>query len=206
MTTSGSLLGRDIRARIARNRLCGIPEICLNLSINPVLLRRNQVLFLNQQTTARPCALQCTASAASLFGASARQKTSPVSSLNQYLWYFTSYSSWVSTSFLWASVTSSVVKPSTLLWWSMNSGIAPNLLRGPLHRMLGRGADRSALGPGTRILFTGLALCYRASCCRYLWTKAIAMLPSPTAWATRLTGLNLTSPQANTPGRLDSSR
>src|SRR5215203_3494810 len=49
---SGSLLGRDRRARIARNRLCGIPEICLNLSINPVLLRRNQVLFLNQQTTA----------------------------------------------------------------------------------------------------------------------------------------------------------
>src|SRR5215204_145073 len=51
--STGSLLGRDIRARIARNRLCGIPEICLNLSINPVLLRRNQVLFLNQQTTAK---------------------------------------------------------------------------------------------------------------------------------------------------------
>jgi hypothetical protein len=50
---NGSLLGRDIRARIARNRLCGIPEICLNSSINPVLLRRNQVLFLNQQTTVR---------------------------------------------------------------------------------------------------------------------------------------------------------
>src|SRR5215212_7363344 len=33
----------------------------------------------------RPCASRCTASAASLFGASARQKTSPVFSLNQYL-------------------------------------------------------------------------------------------------------------------------
>ena len=51
-----------------------------------------------------------------------------------------------------------------------------------------------------------LAASYRASCCRYLWTKAIAMLPSPTADATRLTGLNLTSPQAKTPGTLDSSR
>src|SRR5262249_43791610 len=48
--------------------------------------------------------------------------------------------------------------------------------------------------------------CYRASCCRYLWTKAIAMLPSPTAEATRFTGLNLTSPQAKTPGTLDSRR
>jgi len=46
----------------------------------------------------------------------------------------------------------------------------------------------------------------RASCCRYLWTKAIAMLPSPTAEATRLTGLSLTSPQAKTPGTLDSRR
>jgi len=36
---------------------------------------------------------------------------------------------------------------------------------------------------------------YRASSCRYLWTKAIAMLPSPTAEATRLTGLNRTSPR-----------
>ena len=58
----------------------------------------------------------------------------------------------------------------------------------------------------TRIRFTVLAECYRASCCRYLWTKAIAMLPSPTAEATRLTGLNLTSPQAKTPGTLDSRR
>lgn len=48
--------------------------------------------------------------------------------------------------------------------------------------------------------------CYLASCCRYLWANAIAMLPSPTAEATRLTGLNLTSPQANTPGTLDSRR
>jgi len=45
-----------------------------------------------------------------------------------------------------------------------------------------------------------------AACSRYLWTKAIAMLPSPTAEATRLTGLNLTSPQAKTPGTLDSRR
>ena len=32
------------------------------------------------------------------------------------------------------------------------------------------------------------------------------MLPSPTAAATRLIGLSRTSPQANTPGTLDSSR
>src|SRR3984885_3690428 len=48
--------------------------------------------------------------------------------------------------------------------------------------------------------------CHLASCCKYLWANAIAMLPSPTAEATRLTGLNLTSPQANTPGTLDSRR
>jgi hypothetical protein len=48
--------------------------------------------------------------------------------------------------------------------------------------------------------------CYLSLCCRYLWTNAIAMLPSPTAEATRLTGLNLTSPQANKPGTLDSRR
>jgi hypothetical protein len=47
---------------------------------------------------------------------------------------------------------------------------------------------------------------YDARCCRYWWTNAIAMLPSPTAEATRFTGLNLTSPQANTPGTLVSSR
>jgi MFS family permease len=41
---------------------------------------------------------------------------------------------------------------------------------------------------------------------RYWCTKAIAMLPSPTAAATRLTGLNRTSPHANTPGTLVSSR
>ena len=38
------------------------------------------------------------------------------------------------------------------------------------------------------------------------WTKAIAMLPSPTAAATRLTGLERTSPQAKMPGTLVSSR
>jgi len=47
---------------------------------------------------------------------------------------------------------------------------------------------------------------YSAPCCRYLWTKAIAMLPSPTAEATRLTGLNRTSPHAKTPGTLVSRR
>ena len=41
---------------------------------------------------------------------------------------------------------------------------------------------------------------------RYWCTNAMAMLPSPTAAATRLIGLSRTSPQANTPGRLDSSR
>jgi NAD(P)-dependent dehydrogenase (short-subunit alcohol dehydrogenase family) len=41
---------------------------------------------------------------------------------------------------------------------------------------------------------------------RYWCTKAIAMLPSPTAAATRFTGLNRTSPLANTPGTLVSSK
>src|SRR5262245_10959251 len=41
---------------------------------------------------------------------------------------------------------------------------------------------------------------------RYWCTKAIAMLPSPTAAATRLTGLNRTSPQAKMPGTLVSRR
>jgi len=41
---------------------------------------------------------------------------------------------------------------------------------------------------------------------RYWCTKAIAMLPSPTAAATRFTGLNRTSPQAKMPGTLVSSR
>ncbi len=41
---------------------------------------------------------------------------------------------------------------------------------------------------------------------RYWCTKAIAMLPSPTAAATRLTGPNRTSPQAKMPGTLVSSR
>ena len=36
---------------------------------------------------------------------------------------------------------------------------------------------------------------------RYWWTKAIAMLPSPTAEATRLTGLSRTSPHAEHPAR-----
>ena len=36
--------------------------------------------------------------------------------------------------------------------------------------------------------------------------KATAMLPSPTAEATRLTGLSRTSPHAKMPGMLDSSR
>jgi OHCU decarboxylase len=44
------------------------------------------------------------------------------------------------------------------------------------------------------------------SCRRYWWTNAMAMLPSPTADATRLTGLKRTSPQAKTPGTLVSSR
>jgi hypothetical protein len=35
---------------------------------------------------------------------------------------------------------------------------------------------------------------------RYWWTKAIAMLPSPTAAATRFKGPNRTSPQAKMPG------
>ena len=41
---------------------------------------------------------------------------------------------------------------------------------------------------------------------RYWCTKAIAMLPSPTAAATRFTGLSRTSPHAKIPGTLVSSR
>jgi len=41
---------------------------------------------------------------------------------------------------------------------------------------------------------------------RYWCTNAIAMLPSPTAAATRFTGLNRTSPQAKMPGTLVSRR
>src|SRR5262249_39413350 len=42
----------------------------------------------------------------------------------------------------------------------------------------------------------------RAPFCRDWCTKAIAMLPSPTAAATRLTGLSRTSPHAKMPGTL----
>lgn len=50
--------------------------------------------------------------------------------------------------------------------------------------------------------------CYLASpaLARNWWTNAIAMLPSPTAAAARLTGLQRTSPQAKMPGTLVSSR
>ena len=41
---------------------------------------------------------------------------------------------------------------------------------------------------------------------RYWCTKAIAMLPSPTAEATRFTGPERTSPQAKMPGTLVSRR
>src|SRR5690349_24631983 len=41
---------------------------------------------------------------------------------------------------------------------------------------------------------------------RNAWTKAIAMLPSPTAAATRFTGPQRTSPHAKIPGTLVSSR
>ena len=48
--------------------------------------------------------------------------------------------------------------------------------------------------------------CWAAAATRYWCTKAIAMLPSPTAAATRFTGLNRTSPQAKMPGTLVSRR
>ena len=41
---------------------------------------------------------------------------------------------------------------------------------------------------------------------RYWWTKAMAMLPSPTAAATRFTGPKRTSPHAKMPGTAVSSR
>src|SRR5215208_6848174 len=75
-----------------------------------------------------PCASRWTASAASALGASNRQKTSPLSSLNQYLRAFAPCLSWTSRSFLWSSATASAVSPSTFLWWSMYSGIVPSLL------------------------------------------------------------------------------
>jgi hypothetical protein len=48
-------------------------------------------------------------------------------------------------------------------------------------------------------------LVYAPTCPRYCCTKRTAMLPSPTAAATRLTEFARTSPAAKTPGRLVSS-
>src|SRR5215208_153180 len=78
-----------------------------------------------------PCASRWTASAASALGASNRQKTSPFSSLNQYIRAFASWLSWASRSFLWSSATASAVSPSRFLWWSIYRGIAPPLLLTP---------------------------------------------------------------------------
>ena len=66
-------------------------------------------------------------------------------------------------------------------------------------------ADNQTLGLAAWIEEMKLR-CGSALAARYWWTKAIAMLPSPTAEATRLTGLKRTSPQAKTPGTLVSSR
>src|SRR5215213_4246389 len=71
-----------------------------------------------------PCASRWTASA---LGASNRQKTSPFSSLNQYLRISAPYLPWVSRSLWCAPATASVVSPSMFLWWSMYSGIVPSL-------------------------------------------------------------------------------
>ncbi len=51
---------------------------------------------------------------------------------------FHPYSSWISSSLLWASAKASAVNPSTDLWWSMNIGIVPLLL----FRTLPAGAPR----------------------------------------------------------------
>src|SRR5262249_55935712 len=73
-------------------------------------------------------------------------------------------------------------------------------------------AGESMSGPAPRASRSfGLALRQRseahdAGCPRYCWAKRTAMLPSPTAAATRLTELARTSPTANTPGRLVSRR
>ena len=53
-------------------------------------------------------------------------------------------------SFLWASATASAVNPPTLLWWSMNSGIAPLLLsRLPKAEQLTRRYDRTHYNNGS---------------------------------------------------------
>ena len=57
--------------------------------------------------------------------------------------------------------------------------------------------------PG-ELSYTGAA--ERCSSRRYWWMNAIAMLPSPTAAATRFTRPERTSPHAKTPGTLVSSR
>jgi len=62
--------------------------------------------------------------------------------------------------------------------------------------------ERSSLLSAIRVRLRRVSPLYA----RYCWTSAIAMLPSPTADATRLTGLSRTSPHAKMPGALVSRR
>ena len=67
---------------------------------------------------------------------------------------------------------------------------------------------RTSLTPGPTRRGPGVAYGFTlpSASLRYWCTKAIAMLPSPTAAATRLTGAKRTSPHAKMPGTLVSSR
>src|SRR5262249_19928732 len=69
---------------------------------------------------------------ASLSGASTRQKTWPVSSLNQYLWYLTPCWSWMARSCWCAPATASAVSPSTLRCTSIYSGMTASIARDAL--------------------------------------------------------------------------
>src|SRR5215212_2935053 len=53
---------------------------------------------------------------------------------------------------------------------------------------------------------TSFIVCHMAHSCRTWWTNEIAIDPSPTADATRLMLPPRTSPTANTPGKLVSSK
>src|SRR5438105_1002486 len=77
----------------------------------------------------------------------------------------------------------------------LHAFLALTAFRGPY------GLDRAKMGAGSR---WHLSLSY--SCCRSRCTKEIAIDPSPTAEATRLTLPLRTSPTAKTPGRLVSNK
>src|SRR6476619_4076421 len=85
-------------------------------------------------------------------------------------------------------------------------GVAFKVARDDVWNLGGHASSSTDNGRAT--LSFSVSRLHRVQGCslRYCCTNAIAMLPSPTAAATRFTGLNRTSPTANTPGTLVSSR